>query len=327
MNSLVSSILKLILGYSLEPSAFLLLFSEMIAVLITVMFLFASFKIKNAFFKFKLPGLIYTKKIFSEQNDFLRYDILGSLLNNASWMAPILILSYFFDKTTVGYYTLGFTMLILPMNLLGKAIGDVFYKKANDINDKKKIGEAVLNVISKLFSFGLLPIIFILLLGDHLFVVVFGEQWGEAGLYSQILSLWTLIWFISSPISNLFYVLKLQKQLLNFTSISLLFRIISLGVGGYFNNPVLAILLFSIVSFILYLFQLLYLSHKVMILPNEIFGIFIKETRALLIPILVLIFLCYLEFSVFILILATMVLVISLGYKLFSSFKINKKNA
>lgn len=318
MNSIVSSLLKLTLGSILNPNAFLLLVSEVTAVFITLIYLFIAFRNKNHFLKFKFPNLIYTKKVFLEQKDFLKYDILSSLLNNASWMAPIFILSFFFDKTIVGYYTLGFTMLRLPMNLLGKAIGDVFYKKSSDLNDKEKITKSVINVISRLFSFGLLPILFILLFGDHLFTIVFGEKWNEAGVYSQILSLWTLMWFISSPISNLYYVLKLQKKLLNFTSVSLLLRTTSLGIGGYFKDPILAILLFSFVSFFLYLYQLFYLSCKVRIMPKTLFKVFLKEIKVLLLPIIGLVILCFLEFSFFLLIFASLIVIASLCFKSYS---------
>jgi O-antigen/teichoic acid export membrane protein len=40
------------------------------------------------------------------------------------------------------------------------------------------------------------------LVGKELFTVAFGAQWAEAGVYTQVLSVWMLFWFISAPMTR-----------------------------------------------------------------------------------------------------------------------------
>jgi len=42
------------------------------------------------------------------------------------------------------------------------------------------------------------PLMVLSLIGRDLFTVVFGRQWAEAGVYSQVLAPWALVWFLSS---------------------------------------------------------------------------------------------------------------------------------
>ncbi|MEI2422057.1 hypothetical protein V6O07_17395, partial [Arthrospira platensis SPKY2] len=83
-----------------------------------------------------------------------------------------------------------------------------------------------------LFLSGVLPSFFVFLYGSELFGFVFGENWKEAGKYAEILSLWTLFWLISSPITNLYYTLNLQKNYLIFMVFSITLRLAALFIGG-----------------------------------------------------------------------------------------------
>ena len=65
-----------------------------------------------------------------------------------------------------------------------------------------------------LVNFGMFPMAVMTVIGQDVVVVVFGQQWREAGVYTQILSIWGFFQFISSPMSTLFYVLEKQEFLL-----------------------------------------------------------------------------------------------------------------
>ncbi|MFY8188318.1 MAG: lipopolysaccharide biosynthesis protein [Flavobacterium sp.] len=292
INSILSSSLKVVAAFFFAPTALLLVASESISVVVTLVFLFVTFRFANINFQYSFPKLAFVSDTIKAQKQFLKYDIVSSLLNNFSWLMPALLLSYYFDKSVVGFYSLGFTMLRLPMNLLGKAIGDVYYKSASDSIDPIALKENTLKIVVKLFGFGLLPIFFITLFGDQLFVLLFGMEWEQAGVYSQILSFWSLIWFVASPISNIYYIKNLQDKLFNFTLISLLLRAASLMIGGWLNDAVVALVLFSIVSFMLYLFQLVYLLQKVEVDVASIFSGLFSETKYASI-VIILFFTCY----------------------------------
>jgi lipopolysaccharide exporter len=118
-------------------------------------------------------------------------------------------------------------------------------------------------VIVHLFSFGLLPLAAVFFFGDVLFSFFFGKEWIPAGEYSQIRSIWTFIWFISSPISNLYYVLNLQHKFLQFMGISLIVRALSIIVASQFLDAKGVIFAYSIASLTVYGYQLIFLLGKV----------------------------------------------------------------
>jgi O-antigen/teichoic acid export membrane protein len=241
---------------------------------------------------------IELRKLLKKEKSFLKFDVPAALLNFLSWSIATFLLAYYYDATTVGYYALGFTMLRLPMNLLGKAIGDVFYKNsANDISDIEKLRSSSSRVVIHLFSFGLLPMAAIFFFGDVLFSFFFGKTWITAGQYSQILSIWTLVWFISSPISNLYYVLGLQQKFLQFMGVSLVLRGAAIIVGAQFFQPEGTLILYSLASLIIYGYQVFFLLGK---LKEETRRFFLNLWRACsfaVFPIFGMLLLHYLSFG------------------------------
>lgn len=262
IHSLTANLLKILLGYYWKSSPQVLVLSEILGLLCATVFLVISIRRKT--------GTLFEKPVISEMvhiarrfQKFPKYDTFTTLVNTVSWLLPAFLLDYYFSKDHVGYYTLGFTMLRMPMNLIGKAVGDVFYKTAIDESvSKAKLAETSLKTILQLFSFGLIPTIVVLFFGEELFSVFFGAKWVIAGTYSQVLAFWSLVWFISSPISNLYYILDLQSKFLLFMVISFSLRLIALIVGGLFKDPFLALLLYSIVSSCVYGYQIFYLLKK-----------------------------------------------------------------
>lgn len=167
------------------------------------------------------------------------------LLNSVSWQLPALLLGYFFDSAVVGFYALGFRMLQMPMGLLGSAIGQVFFQRAARAKHEGTLARVVRGVHDSLIQFGLLPIAVLGVTGPEVFSSILGPQWHEAGVYAQILSAWTLVWFVTSPLTSLFSVLEMQglglwMQMLNFAT-----RFASLAVGGWLGSARLAVTLFA----------------------------------------------------------------------------------
>lgn len=176
----------------------------------------------------------------------------SGILNTLSWQLPVLMLGTFFSSTIVGYYSLGFQVLQVPMSLIGSSISQVFHQRAAEAYHQNVLNELVENLIQRLISISLFPILLLCVIGSDLYIIVFGEKWAEAGLYTQILSAWALVWFISSPLSNIYGVLDKQSKglVINFNIFST--RIISILIGAYYNNVILALVLFSISGVFVY---------------------------------------------------------------------------
>jgi len=183
---------------------------------------------------------------------FPLYDTPATLLNSISWQLPTFFLTAFFSPAVTGFYALGNRVLRLPMNLLGSSLGQVFYQRATEDHQQGILPVFVESTFGRLVSYGLFPMLILAIIGRDLFTVVFGSQWAEAGTYTQILSIWTFFWFVSSPLSTLYYVLEKQDFFLKLNVAIIVTRAVSLGIGGYLGSARLALALFAASGIVVY---------------------------------------------------------------------------
>ncbi|PWR73087.1 lipopolysaccharide biosynthesis protein [Methanospirillum stamsii] len=191
-------------------------------------------------------------------------DSWSRLLNAISWQLPIFLLTAFFSPQIAGFYSLGFMVFQMPMDLIGRSIGKVFFQRASVAHLDGTLSILVEHVFRVLVMIGMFPVLVVIILGPGLFALIFGKIWYVAGLYTQILAPWAFVWFISSPLSSIWAVMEKQEFGLKFTSLNLVTRFLSLMVGAVLQSPIIALLLFSISGFFVYG----YLNVKMMLLSG-----------------------------------------------------------
>ena len=168
---------------------------------------------------------------------FALIDSWGGFVNALSWQLPTLMLSSFFSQTIVGYYALSNRVITMPLTLIGNAIGQVFFQRAAELRqDPAKLSTSVRMVFRVLVALGLLPALVLTIAGKELFMIVFGSNWIEAGIYAQILGLWMFFLFTSSPLGILMPALERQEVALIMQIVILLTRIAALTIGGATHN-------------------------------------------------------------------------------------------
>jgi lipopolysaccharide exporter len=174
-------------------------------------------------------------------------DIWGALFNTVSWQLPVFLLALFFSQAAVGFYAFGFRLINLPMSLIGAALSQVYFQK-----DQSRLAETTLKVFQRLVALCLLPTLLLSVVGREAFSLIFGPDWAEAGVYTQILSIWMFFWFISSPLSTIFIILERQELFLIVQFAILASRAISLYIGGMLGDVYLSLGLFSISGVLIY---------------------------------------------------------------------------
>ena len=190
------------------------------------------------------------------------FDSWAALINTVSVQLPPLLIAFFFSAGVVGFYSLGHRLLSIPMSLIGGAISQVFFQHASVAKSDGTLPLLVRNTFKRLMSIGSFPILLVMLIGEELFSTVFGNKWGEAGIYAQILAPWLLFVFFGSPISTLFSVLEIQGLFLVFNTILLATRVASLVVGGLSNSIFLALSLYSGSGTAIWIFLCVYMLWK-----------------------------------------------------------------
>jgi O-antigen/teichoic acid export membrane protein len=188
------------------------------------------------------------------------FETWSILLNTGSWQLPTFMLSAFFSPSVVGYYAVGNAVVRLPMSFFGTSISQVFYKRAIEAERQGNLPILVEELFRRLVIWGLFPMLVLTIVGKDAFLVFFGEKWAEAGIYVQILAVWTFFWFISSPLSSLFEALEKQEIGLFWNVLNFLTRFSALLIGGWLHNSRLAIVLFAFSGICVYG----YLTQKVL---------------------------------------------------------------
>lgn len=183
---------------------------------------------------------------------FPMYNAWGALLNNISWQLPVFMLSSFFSATVVGYYALCMRLIKIPMSLIGQSIGQVFLQRAAVARMEGDLNCVVENTFRQLVIFGMFPMLLLTIIGQDFFTVFLGAKWAEAGVYTQILSVWAFLWFISSPMSTLFSVIEKQESGLKIQIAIFTSRLAVLLIGGLLGNARTALVLFSLSGILVY---------------------------------------------------------------------------
>ena len=185
-------------------------------------------------------------KMWSFAKRYKKFPLINSwsgLLNTASRQVPIILLTTFFSTIVTGFFSLAQRILLIPMTLLGNTIGQVYFEKVSKLkNEKLKVQKITLEINKKLLLIGLLPISIIILWGDTLFALVFGQLWKEAGEYAKVLSVWIYFVFITSPLTHLLIVYEKHFELILFNIFLFLSRIGVLFIGWWMAKDALTVI-------------------------------------------------------------------------------------
>ena len=185
--------------------------------------------------------------------------MLHYLTNNLSSSLPVFIFSSWFTSTEVGWYSFGFMMINRPMHLVSNSLTQVFSQRIIEkYNQKITIHKEVKYLVSRLFIFTILPFIAAGIYGPQIYSFVFGEEWLTAGKFMRILLPWLFVVFLSSPLSFLPDLLARQRKAMWIDIVKFLLRIMALSIGVIMNDIYLSLILFSGISFILVLYNLIW---------------------------------------------------------------------
>ena len=186
---------------------------------------------------------------------FPLYDLPASLLSNLSREMPTGILSIFFVTQWVGFYSIGYRILAVPIQIVGGAIGQVYLPVARDAKLSGRLDSFTLSIFDRLISLSFTPMLVFAIGAPEIISILLGQRWFIAGEILQYLMPSLLMVFIASPLSEIYSVLERQQEKLIFNVSLFITRLISLLVGGLLGDPILAIIMFSASGTIFWILQ------------------------------------------------------------------------
>ncbi len=158
---------------------------------------------------------------------------------------PALLLLYYFDLGVLGSYSQAYSVLFIPLSLLGGAVAQVFFVRAVEARRNHTLDHVTDTIHKRMVLLVWFPVVSLGIAGPDVFQFLFGDVWREAGVMVQYIAPWILLTAVASPLTRLFDVLERQRLELMFSAAMFLVIAIALVIGGSTNNIFTTLLLLS----------------------------------------------------------------------------------
>lgn len=152
----------------------------------------------------EVPSLRHMIIVGSKYKNMPIYSAFGAFVSSLSMQLPVLAINKIFDIGVVGFYSLTFKVINLPLFALSTSIFQVLYKKVAVyvVDDPQKIKPLLIKTNFFLILVSIPFVAFFILYGEPIFAFVFGEAWREAGSLAGVLSIIVAIKFCVTPLSS-----------------------------------------------------------------------------------------------------------------------------
>ena len=171
-------------------------------------------------------------------------------VNAAAQTVPVILFAALFSPAVAGLYTLARSVVNVPSNVVGNAIGNVYYAHFAELRrHHKRISGVALKATIALFVGPGLLVVCVCFFAPTLFAFAFGEDWREAGVYAQWMSLWIAAALANVPSVRLAPVIGRQGSLLAANCIMLALRLGAILFAYVtFESSLAAVAAYSVVS-------------------------------------------------------------------------------
>jgi O-antigen/teichoic acid export membrane protein len=195
-------------------------------------------------------------------SSFPKYRAPQALANAFSQSMPVMFIAGFFGPAYAGFYTLTRSVLVLPINVISKAVGDSLYPKAAELyRNHGDVYSLFLKATFLLFGIGLIPFSVIVVYGPTLFKFIFGSEWSLAGAYAQWLAIWMYFAFINKPSIIMISVMGWNRFFFIYEFVGLVIRVLCLVFGYYlFDSDLMSVALFSMAGVLLNISLIIYVG-------------------------------------------------------------------
>ncbi|MEN8228514.1 MAG: oligosaccharide flippase family protein [Bacteroidota bacterium] len=256
-QSLGNSLLKLALGLVIAGAAGLIfgvVFGQLIGFIIFFAWHAGINRKKTSWLKFS-----EMKRLGKQYSLFPRYNMWQGLINNFSGALPVFIFSSFFSTAIAGLFTFGYMIIYRPINLIANAFYQVMFQRfVEKKHQEALILPEVLLFIRRSVQVMLIPFILMGIFAPEIFGFIFGEEWIEAGRYTQIILPWIFMVGLVMPLSFIPDLYKKQRKAMIIDGVRLITRLGGLVVGVVTDNVYIGLALYSGFSTLLIGYSLLW---------------------------------------------------------------------
>ena len=226
-----------------------MIYSSLCSSIIKILFI-----VKSSFLDGALKLNFNSKELIKgikKYKKFPMFSVWSEVLSRAPAIIIVSIITYYFDSSVLGNYSLAIMVVSLPSNFLTNSIMQAFLPRAALAKHEKNHVVLLKKVYERLVPIAIFPYILLALYGDFLFMSIFSTEWILAGLIAQIIVLGSIFELFFLPVFQ--FINIMEKQEINllrrfFSTFAVSF---SLYLGGLFYNFLLGMLIMTILSSII----------------------------------------------------------------------------
>ncbi len=171
---------------------------------------------------------------------------------------PVFLLTSVSSLSNVGLFNRARMLLNLPVAHIASQVALVFRQRA--VEDYQKNGECkeiFIKTFRTLFLISILPYVLVMFTAPDVVAFVLGEKWRPVGDYITILGPMYYLNFLTSPLTNMYFISQRQKEDLHI----FIFLLLTLGASCSLtfkltSDVVVVLIVFSAVNTIFYIFKL-----------------------------------------------------------------------
>lgn len=196
--------------------------------------------------------------LLKTHRDFPLYRMPTDVLSAVAQTSPVLLLSVLFSPAAAGLYVLARSVVNLPLNVVGSAVGNVFYARLAEMaRAKVPLFPFVLNAtLFQLLVPGGITLVAALIF-PPLFTLIFGEPWRPAGEFAQWMSLWVVCMLTNIPGVRALPVIGRQSVHLLFNALLTIGGVVGILAGrALWQTAFGAVAAYSVVTAAIYAVQI-----------------------------------------------------------------------
>jgi len=209
------------------------------------------------------PGLLCRelrrgRGLLSARRANLSHFAPSSLLNAGAYNLPLILLEATFGPALAAQYGVVLRFCFAPLNVLGSALTRVYHGRAATLvrDGKGGLGAALRETRARLLLLGLGAGVAIALLLPALVPWLLGPGWELSGTIMRIYSPLFAVMLVVAPLSVTYFVLDRHRAVLLAQSGYFLIALLSFGLAGLLQRPLLGVWLFALLSVLRYLIML-----------------------------------------------------------------------
>jgi O-antigen/teichoic acid export membrane protein len=189
---------------------------------------------------------------------FPMFDTGSFLFGVLSSHVPIWLLTSFFSPAICGLYAKALYLLLLPANVIGQSVGQVFLQESAAAKAARLNLAGLFEVVfNRMITIGTLPFAILAIIGPELFQLFLGARWTESGVYAQILMPQIFLVFLIGSIDSLFGTLRKQELNLLSSALILVLRVAILIYGGLMLRDVrLTLFIYMVANVLVFLWRI-----------------------------------------------------------------------